>query len=168
VRPPSSVIQLASPRVLACIRTKGTRMSNVQTVQEIYAAFGRGDVDVILECLAPDIAWEAWADHSAQNADVPWLVARDDRQGVAEFFALISEWETRRFEILDFMASDNQVVVEVATEWRLPSGAELVDEELHLWTFDESGVVVRFRHYVDTAKHLAAAGVPAHQLARGS
>jgi len=29
------------------------------------------------------------------------------------------------------------------------------DEEIHLWTFDESGRVVRLRHYLDTAKHIA-------------
>jgi hypothetical protein len=33
----------------------------------------------------------------------------------------------------------------------------LFDEELHLWTFDEDGRVVRLRHYRDTAKHIAAA-----------
>jgi hypothetical protein len=30
------------------------------------------------------------------------------------------------------------------------------DEELHLWTLDDDGQVVRMRHYVDTAKHIAA------------
>lgn len=31
------------------------------------------------------------------------------------------------------------------------------DEEMHLWTFDEQGKVIRLRHYADTAKHMAAA-----------
>jgi hypothetical protein len=30
------------------------------------------------------------------------------------------------------------------------------DEELHLWTLDEQQKIVRMRHYVDTAKHIAA------------
>jgi ketosteroid isomerase-like protein len=34
--------------------------------------------------------------------------------------------------------------------------ADDVDEELHLWTFNDNGKVVRLRHYVDTAKHLDA------------
>ena len=136
-------------------------MSNVQSVQEIYAAFGRGDGAAVLERLAPDVAWEAWDRHSAQDAGVPWLAARHDREGVGEFLAIVGAWETRRFEVLDLLASERQVVAEVAVEWRLPSGAELSDEEVHLWTFDESGAVTRFRHYVDTAKHMQAAGIAA-------
>jgi ketosteroid isomerase-like protein len=31
------------------------------------------------------------------------------------------------------------------------------DEEIHLWTFNDAGQVVRLRHYTDTAKHMAAA-----------
>jgi len=37
-------------------------------VQNIYAAFGRGDVNAILDCLADDVAWESWSDNFAQRA----------------------------------------------------------------------------------------------------
>ncbi len=30
------------------------------------------------------------------------------------------------------------------------------DEELHLWRFDADGLICGMRHYVDTAKHIAA------------
>jgi len=33
------------------------------------------------------------------------------------------------------------------------------DEEMHLWTFDANGKVIRLRHYTDTAKHIQAAGL---------
>ena len=33
-------------------------MSNVHTVQEIYAAFGRGDVPAILSRLSESVEWE--------------------------------------------------------------------------------------------------------------
>jgi hypothetical protein len=38
------------------------------------------------------------------------------------------------------------------------SNASTVQEiyGLHLWTFDDQGKVVRMRHYIDTAQHLAA------------
>jgi hypothetical protein len=35
-------------------------------------------------------------------------------------------------------------------------GGRFRDEELHLYTLDEDGKVARMRHYVDTAKHVAA------------
>jgi ketosteroid isomerase-like protein len=48
-------------------------------------------------------------------------------------------------------------VAEVMIDIRLPNGGRYRDEERHLWTFGEEGKVVRLRHYVDTAKHIAAA-----------
>jgi uncharacterized Fe-S radical SAM superfamily protein PflX len=44
------------------------------------------------------------------------------------------------------------------------------NQEVHLWTFDDSGKVVRMRHYVDTAKHMATAGLRSrsHRHNRGS
>ncbi len=41
------------------------------------------------------------------------------------------------------------------SEATVPPGVRFLDEEIHLWTFDESGKVARFRHYLDKAKHIA-------------
>ena len=61
-------------------------------------------------------------------------------------------------QILNMMEGGNQVAVEFVLEANLPSwgGGHYRDEEMHLWTFDDEGKVVRLRHYVDTAKHIAA------------
>lgn len=49
-------------------------MGNNETVQEIYAAFGRGDVPTMLGHLADDVEWEDWPESwSPYAADVPWL-----------------------------------------------------------------------------------------------
>ena len=56
----------------------------------------------------------------------------------------------------DLLGSENQVAVDVLIDAQLPGGGHLRDEELHLWTFDAGGRVTRMRHYVDTAKHIAA------------
>jgi hypothetical protein len=53
--------------------------------------------------------------------------------------------------VLDLLASDRQVGAEV----RIVTDS-YTDEELHLWTFGDDGLVTRLRHYVDTAKHIAA------------
>jgi ketosteroid isomerase-like protein len=56
------------------------------------------------------------------------------------------------------MAGDHQVAAEVAVEFEvLATGRRYRDEELHLWTFDGAGKVTRLRHYLDSAKHVAAA-----------
>jgi ketosteroid isomerase-like protein len=55
------------------------------------------------------------------------------------------------------MAGRDQVVAEVVIEASTPTGGRFRDEELHLWTLGADGKVVRLRHYVDTAKHIAGA-----------
>src|SRR4051812_896795 len=125
---------------------------HVQTVQAIYEAFGRGDVPAILERLAPDVAWEAWEDNHATRGDVPYLIPRGDREGVGEFFGEVAKLGVLDFQLLDLMAGRRQVAAEI----RIVT-PRFTDEELHLWTFGDDGLVHRFRHYVDTAKQIAAA-----------
>jgi uncharacterized protein len=126
-------------------------MSHLETVQEIYAAFGRGDVPAILERLAPDVAWESWLDNHAQRAGVEHLAERRGRDEVPAFFAAAGALGIQDFQVLDLMAGERQVAAEI----RLVT-ERFADEEIHLWTFGDDGLVSRFRHYVDTAKHIEA------------
>ena len=126
------------------------------TVAGIYEAFGRGDVPAILNALADDVRWEHWTSWTPHQAGVPWLLARDGKAGAGEFFQVIGPWTIREFQVLDLLVSGSQVAAEIVIEAQLPSGAAFRDEEMHLWTFDANGTVARFRHYVDTAKHIAA------------
>jgi ketosteroid isomerase-like protein len=130
-------------------------MGHTEVVGEIYAAFGRGDVPAILEQLADDVAWESWADNSAVKAGVPWLQPRTSRDDIPGFFEVVGAIGITRFEVLDLMGSGHQVAAEIELDW----GDGYSDQQLHLWTFGDGGKVVRFRHYVDTAKHMAAAGI---------
>lgn len=131
---------------------------NVATVKAIYEAFGRGDLPAILAHLHEDVCWEEWEGSQAQAAGVPWLLPRKGRAGAAEFFGIIGQFRFDGFEVHSLMAGDHQVAAEVTVDCTIPStGAHLRDQEIHLWTFDEAGRVVRFRHYIDTAKHIAAA-----------
>jgi len=132
-------------------------VSNNATVQEIYEAFGRGDVETILGHIAEDCAWESWADNSAQNAGLTNMLARTGTEGVREFFQVLgSTYDIRDFQVLDIIGDGRQVAVESQIEFVNPSGNTVRDEELLLWAFDDQGKVCRLRHYVDTAKHLAA------------
>ena len=135
--------------------TSSTATGNPTTVAEIYGAFARGDVPAILERLADDVAWDEWTDNFAQRAGVPHLVARRGREDVAGFFGVIGAWTVLDFAVLDLIGDGRQVVAEIRASFALPNGARFADEELHLWTFDDAGRVSRFRHYADTAKHVA-------------
>ncbi len=134
-------------------------MSNhLATTGAIYEAFGKGDIPTILSYVAEDVQWEQWADNFAQRAGVPWMTARQGKAGVLEFFQVLGGMPIKDFQVLSMMAGGNQVAVEFVIEVDIPStGGHYRDEEIHLWTFDDSGKVIRLRHYTDTAKHIAAA-----------
>ncbi len=116
----------------------------IATVNDIYAAFGRGDVTAILDRLAPDVACEAWADNCAQCG----------RAGAAAFFEQIARFDIQEFKVLSTMGGGNQVASECVIDATHPNGVRYRDEEMHLWTFGADGTVTRFRHYLDTAKHI--------------
>jgi ketosteroid isomerase-like protein len=130
--------------------------ANLATITDIYAAFGRGDVPTILDKIGPNCRWESWGNNRAQRQGVPTLQPRTGPAGVAEFFAAVGELRLHEFQVLDVVAGERQVAVEVVIDFSTPAGGRSRDEELHLWTFDEHQQVVRMRHYVDTAKHIAA------------
>jgi ketosteroid isomerase-like protein len=127
--------------------------SNTETVQAMYQAFGRGDVPAILACLREDVEWE----HDAVDHGVPWLKPRRGPAEVGRFFADLAGVEISRFEPMSFLASADQVAAVIAIELAVKAtGRTVRDLELHLWTFDSSGRVSRFRHVVDTHQHVLA------------
>jgi ketosteroid isomerase-like protein len=133
--------------------------ANLAVVGGIYEAFGRGDIDFILRQIADDCTWESWLDNHGQNAGLPPMQPRQGRDGVAEFFAYVATMEIQDFQVLDMLASDRQVVVEVQISIAMPDGGSLTDEELHLYSLNDEGRVTRMRHYVDTAKQIKAYGL---------
>lgn len=134
---------------------------NLDSIRAIYQAFGQGDVPAILSRLSPQVQWDAWLNNSAQAAGHPLLVHRTDSLGVGEFFQAVGrQIAIHEFQVLDVFGQGRQVVAEVVIDCTYQStGRRVRDEELHLWTFNDEGQVVRFRHYLDTAKHMHAAGL---------
>ena len=139
-----------------------TTLTHRQSVSAMYDAFGRGDVDAILSHLSEQITWdvtdEPWTPH---GAGVPWLAPRRGHREVAEFFAIVSTWNYERFEVLDMLVSDTQVAAEIRMTAKLPSGAHIDEEVIHLWTFNPDGKVIRLRRMLDTAANIDAANLAA-------
>src|SRR5690348_12123520 len=138
--------------------TTDTTAEHVATVGAIYEAFGRGDLDALVAPLAEDVSWDAdWGQHFAQNAGLDMFRARRGKAEARQFFESLAPFEVHDFQVLDLLASDRQVAVQVVIELGYPHGGRYRDEELHLWTFNADGTIGALRHYVDTAKHIAAA-----------
>ena len=130
--------------------------ANLSTIQQIYACFGQGDVPGILEKLDENVRWEDWADNSAQNADVTWMQLRIGKAGAMEFFQhLGTKLKISDFQVLSMMDGGDKIAVEFVIEAELlMTGKRYRDEEIHLWSFNSAGKVIRLRHYLDTHKHI--------------
>ena len=130
-------------------------MTNLETVQTLYAAFGRGDVPAILALLSEDIAWE----YQPTSTDVPWLEPRRGHQEVIGFFQILAtELEIKKFVPNAILAGGNRVVAlcDFEAVVRRTQRTFIEVDEPHVWTFDDAGKVARFRHAADThAQHLA-------------
>ena len=134
-------------------------MSNVQTVQAIYEAFGRGDVPAILERLAEDVQWEHHpAGNRAQDHDVPYMRRRSGREGAGGFFQDVdADFEMHSFNPHSFLEGDGLVAAVIEYDLTVKAtGKRVRDEEVHVWEFDAEGNVSAYRHFLDTAKAIEA------------
>jgi ketosteroid isomerase-like protein len=139
--------------------TESRAAANLAVVGGVYEAFGRGDIEFILGQIAEDCSWESWLDNHGQKAGIPPMQPRHGRQGVAEFFSYVATMQIEDFQVLDMLASDRQVVVEVQISIAMPDGGTVTDEELHLYSLNDRCQIIRMRHYVDTAKQIKAYGL---------
>ena len=131
-------------------------MSNADTVRAIYEAFGRGDVQGILEHISPDVEWERWDEgNSLQEAGYPPMQQRRGHEGVLAFLNAVQDTvELPVFELRAVIADGDTVVSRLRVRVHFKeSGREVEDDEWHVWTFDDEGRVVTLRHLVDTKKH---------------
>lgn len=128
-------------------------MAQADTVRAIYEAFGRGDVPAILERLADDVEWEYGG-----MPEVPWLAPRRGRAQVGGFFESLAAIEFHRFEATNLLEEGRLVVAIVQLEGTVRATGRRVfeEDEVHIWRFDGSGKVSRFRHRADTHQHWAA------------
>ena len=132
-------------------------MSNLATVQGIYAAFGRGDIPAILAALADDVEWE----YGVNSTDVPWLQPRRGRDAVLGFFQSLATVEIHQFVPSACFESGGTVVALCQFEATVKATGKRIAEvdEVHVWHFDAAGKVARFRHRIDTHhQHLAFHG----------
>ena len=111
---------------------------NLATIQRIYEAFGKGDVDTILAAVADDVDWAVDAEPVG-----PWYGQRNGKDGVASFFAAIAG----ATDVLDFAvegmgASDNEVFAFLRFGVRMKStGREASFHLHHYFRFGRDGKI---------------------------
>ena len=128
-----------------------TTSTHTTTIAELYAAFGRGDVPMVLEYLSDDISW----DHGLRTNDLPWMQPRTGKQQVEEFFGILAQGMSLSVFDPQVIAGDGDTVVAVIRiAGTILSNDNPVAEDLwvHLWSFDGNGKVATFRHIGDLAR----------------
>jgi hypothetical protein len=122
--------------------------SNMDTVKQIYEAFGRGDVPAILDKLDDNVEWET----QAPVPDVPWLQARRGKANIPAFFEALAPLKITRFEPYEFFESGDRVCVLIAFEATHLGRSYSFPINSHLWQFNSAGKVARYDHITDTAQ----------------
>jgi len=138
--------------------TTSIAQANAETVAAIYAAFGGGDVPTLLSMLADEVRWESdWEDNYAQRPGGPsFFRPFRGRAALGPFFEAMGANTFHELDVRAVIADGDTVVTRVALEYTMPSGGRYRDEQLHLWTLGPDGKVTALRHFLDTAKLLAA------------
>jgi len=126
-------------------------------VEEIYDAFGRGDIPAVLDAMDPQIEWNE-AEHFTFWAGTPFVgpdaVVRDVLSRVPETFG-----DTFRIERGRVVGCGDTVLVEARYRGVVQAtGKEFDIQAAHVWDLGTDGKVRRFQQYTDTWAFAEATG----------
>jgi ketosteroid isomerase-like protein len=126
---------------------------NIKTIQLIYEAFGRGDLDTILASVTDDVDWGS----EASGTGAPWYGSHSGRAGVGDFFAAFgSTMEVEEFSPLTFAGTDTEVLTVLHCVAKSRVTGKKMDQDLHHYFRFRDGKIEYYRGSEDTAQTTAA------------
>ena len=125
---------------------------NVATVQDIYAAFGQGNIPAILNVLADDVEFL-----QPPGGELPFKGAYYGRDGAGTFFQrLVEAVDVLAFEPQELVAQGDTVVALGHYRFRAKATGRAYDTDWAMvWRFS-AGKVVKFQIHDDSATEAAA------------
>ncbi len=129
-------------------------MDNIKITQDIFAAFGAGDIPAILEHLADDVVIEFYGPPA-----IPYAGTWRGRDEAARFFeTVLASVRINQFDPEEFLADADKVVVTGHLNLNaLSTGGEIDSDFVHVITLAD-GRWTRFRDFMNTAVATAAFG----------
>jgi uncharacterized protein len=126
---------------------------NIELVKRCYSAFAQGHIQQVLELFGDDLDFQ----HPMPQSIWPWAGRRSGRQGLARFFAGLSETlEYERLEPREFIAQNEWVAVLLSERARVKAtGAVYEISEVHVFKL-QNGKAVQLMVFEDTAPIIAA------------
>jgi ketosteroid isomerase-like protein len=126
---------------------------NIEAVQRLYAAYGRGDVDAVLADLADDVDWAA----EAAGTSVPWWGNFRGKGEVPRFFKEIaSNVEVTEFDLVSLTSNDTDVVAIVHWSYTVNATGKTASMYMQHWFRFADGKIVFFRGSEDTEQSARA------------
>ena len=128
-----------------------SEQQNVEIVRRGYEAFGRGDIDALLNLLDENVEWT-----TPGPSDLPTAGQRRGREQVRQFFgALMETFEIQQFVPQTFVAQgDHVIVLGSDTATVKASGKDVAESWAHAFVV-RNGTIVAFQEYLDTAASVA-------------
>jgi len=122
-------------------------------VQEVYGAFGRGDIPGLLAMLTEDVVWAV----EGREGDYPTFGTRYGPSGALEFFqALGATEDITGFDVNSLHPSGDTVLGQGRISLTLKTnGKSLAYDFVHVFTVRD-GKVASFKEYYDTAQVVEA------------
>jgi uncharacterized protein len=124
-----------------------SEQQNTRVVQQVYQAFGAGDVRALLNLLAADVEWRL-----PEMTHVPFAGTWQGHPGVEKFLGTLARTQdVVEFKPTQFVSQGDTVIVLGHFAMRVKSTGRMSSSDwAHVWTIAD-GKVRRFREYVDTA-----------------
>lgn len=125
----------------------------IESVQRLYEAYGRGDVDAVLAEVADDVDWAV----EASSDSVPWCGDHHGKAEVPRFFREITESvDVTEFTPVSFTSNDTDVIVAVRWAYTVKATGKRAAMQMHHWWRFADGKIVQFRGSEDTEQSAAA------------
>ena len=128
---------------------------NVTLIQDLYQAFGKGDVPAVLGAMAPDIEWRE-AEGFVYADGNPFMGPEAILHGV--FVRLATEWDGFTVNTAAFHdAGDIVIATGRYTGAYKATGKKLNAQFAHFWTIKD-GKLTHFQQYTDTLQSSQVTG----------
>jgi ketosteroid isomerase-like protein len=127
-------------------------LDNVQIVQGVYEAFGRGDIPAVLGAMDPAIEWRPAEGHPYMPSGEPWI--GPDAVLSQVFMRIGSDWDGFKVHPQVFHDAGDAVIVEArytGTGQATGKSAGSGIQACHIWRLRDRRIV-SFQQYVDTAR----------------
>jgi hypothetical protein len=136
------------------INKKLTKESNVEIIQNLYAAFAKGDIPAVLKRFDPEIEWNEAESFPYADGN-PYIGPQAVLEGV--FARIGAEWEYLNLTDQTYYEVNSG---EIIVTGRYKAKNKMTSKEInvqfvHMWTLNE-GLVTKFQQYANTYQAVEA------------